>query len=144
VAVHKGSLLFADSPSTIESLFAGKDSLEKATEYQRVVLALNRLLGKTACLRLFYREEPLVRQTWDELRAGKPKDKSSFLSQFIREVFLPGEGTEATSLDFALLPAFAAISKYTLGEGGVGAATTADGWSVVLFLRRAEGIPAGR
>jgi hypothetical protein len=133
VTVHKDMLLTATSPHLIRQLFSEGSPLSGADDYRRVCAGLDRVAGKTASVRLFFRLGPLERQVLAELRAG-PKKAAGATTGILRSLFPPSLERPGTGIDFKKLPAPDALATFLEGHGGVSATLTGDTWTFVVTL----------
>jgi hypothetical protein len=134
-SVHKGLIVLASSPEVIRHVFRDERPLAQDADYRRTAAALERLAGKAASVRAFFRLGLLERQTLEELRADKEKVQD-LVAAVIRALSLSGPDRPGKGIDFKKLPSPDAVAPLLIGQGGLSADLAGDTWTFVMVLGR--------
>jgi hypothetical protein len=137
LAVHQSHFLQGATPEMLKEVFAAKDGLAGAPEYQRIMDELTALAGDSACCRVFFRLAGKAGAAYEDFRADKQRDE--LLARWLRTLVVnTAPEQNKTVFDLNTLPVFDKLQIHFTGEGGAVLVSLNDGWSLEITIPRSK------
>jgi hypothetical protein len=143
VTVAHGHLIVASHVDfIIKALDAPELTLDKAEDFQRVGMALNKLGGGEEALRHFVRTDKAYQATYELVRMGKMPQAETMLARILNRLAAEDEDDTTVreqQIDGSKMPEYSLVRKY-LGPAGFIVRTEEQGWLVSGCLLKKEAV----